>query len=83
METKLIEVTENKYLISMRKANKKYRENNKEKFREYQKQYYHNHKHDETYMQKQRDKAKKSYHKRKAEKQQQQNIDNEIRQNEN
>ena len=29
--------TVNKYLISMRKANKKYRETHKEKFNEYQK----------------------------------------------
>jgi hypothetical protein len=35
---------ENKYLISMRKANKKYRENNREKFNEYQKNYYQQHK---------------------------------------
>jgi hypothetical protein len=60
----------NKYLISMRKANKKYRENNRDKFNEYQKLYYHEHKHDEEYMQKQRDKSKRSYHKKKAEKQQ-------------
>jgi hypothetical protein len=37
----------NKYLESMRKANKKYRETHKEKFNEYQKLYYHTHKHDE------------------------------------
>jgi hypothetical protein len=56
----------NKYLESMRKANKKYRENNKEKFNEYQKQYYQKRKHDETYVKMQREKALKSYYKRKA-----------------
>lgn len=60
--------TENKYLISMRKANKKYREANKESFNEYQKQYYHAHKHDEEYMKKQREKAKRCYYKKKQEK---------------
>jgi hypothetical protein len=59
----------NKYLESMRKANKKYRENNKAKFNEYQKQYYHKHKNDEDYVKMQREKALKSYYKRKAEKQ--------------
>jgi hypothetical protein len=71
MEIVIKEENQNKYLISMRKANKKYRENHRDKFNEYQKLYYHEHKEDEDYMQKQRDKAKRSYHKRKAEKQQQ------------
>lgn len=61
----------NKYLISMRKANKKYRETHKEKFNEYQKKYYQEHKNNEEYMMKQREKAKRSYHKRKEEKKQQ------------
>lgn len=56
----------NKYLVSMRKANKKYREKNKSKFNEYQKQYYQNHKNDEEYMKKQREKALKSYYKNKS-----------------
>jgi len=56
----------NKYLESMRKANKKYRENNKAKFNEYQKQYYQKHKNDEAYVKKQREKALKSYYKRKS-----------------
>ena len=60
-------LVENKYLISMRKANKKYRETHKEKFNEYQKQYYRNHKHDEEYMKKQREKAKRYYYKKKEE----------------
>jgi uncharacterized protein YukE len=58
----------NKYLESMRKANKKYRENNREKFSEYQKQYYQNHKNDENYVKMLREKALKSYYKRKNEK---------------
>ncbi len=58
----------NKYLESMRKANKKYRDTHKDKFNENQKLYYHTHKHDEEYMGKQRKKAKKSYHKKKEEK---------------
>lgn len=58
----------NKYLESMRKANKKYRENNKEKFSEYQKQYYQKRKNDESYVKMLREKALKSYYKRKAEK---------------
>lgn len=56
----------NKYLESMRKANKKYRENNKEKFNEYQKQYYQKHKHDDNFVKLQREKALKSYYKKKA-----------------
>ena len=56
----------NKYLESMRKANKKYRENNKSKFNEYQKQYYQKRKTDENYVKMQRQKALKSYYKRKA-----------------
>jgi hypothetical protein len=60
--------TYNKYLESMRKANKKYRENNKAKFNEYQKQYYQNHKNDESFVKMQREKALKSYYKRKAQK---------------
>lgn len=58
----------NKYLESMRKANKKYRENNKEKFSEYQKQYYQKRKNDESYVKMLREKALKSYYKRKTEK---------------
>jgi len=58
----------NKYLESMRKANKKYRENNKAKFNEYQKQYYQKHKNDETFVKMQREKALKSYYKRKSQK---------------
>jgi hypothetical protein len=57
--------TSDKYLESMRKANRKYRENNKAKFNEYQKQYYHSHKSDEEYMKKQRQKALKYYYKKK------------------
>jgi hypothetical protein len=57
--------TVNKYLISMRKANKKYRETHKEKFNEYQKKYYHDHKQDEVYMNRQREKAKRYYQKKK------------------
>lgn len=60
--------TYNKYLESMRKANKKYRENNKAKFNEYQKQYYQNRKNDESFVKMQREKALKSYYKRKAQK---------------
>jgi hypothetical protein len=59
----------NKYLESMRKANKKYRENNKAKFNEYQKQYYQKRKSDETYVKMLREKALKSYYKRKLENQ--------------
>lgn len=59
----------NKYLESMRKANRKYRENNKEKYNEYHKNYYHKNKTNEEYAQKQREKALKSYYKRKMEKQ--------------
>ena len=58
--------TTNKYLESMRKANKKYRENNKSKFNEYQKQYYQKRKADESYVKMQREKALKSYYKRKS-----------------
>ena len=66
----------NKYLISMRKANKKYRETHKEMFNEYQKKYYQSHKNDDEYMNKQREKARKYYYKKKEEKQNQmsQNI---------
>jgi hypothetical protein len=62
--------TTNKYLISMRKANKKYRENNKQKFNEYQKHYYQLHKNDAEFVARQREKALKSYYKIKAKKQQ-------------
>lgn len=54
-----------KYLESMRKANKKYREKNKTKFNEYQKLYYLNNKNNEEYMKKQREKALKYYYKKK------------------
>ncbi len=67
MESIKEEPAVNKYLESMRKANKKYRETHKEKFNEYQKLYYHAHKHDDEYMKKQREKAKKCYHKKKEE----------------
>ncbi len=73
MET-IVKEVENKYLISMRKANKKYRETHRDKFNDYQKKYYHEHKQDEEYMKKQREKAKKSYYKRKLEKNKE-NID--------
>lgn len=68
METTTTTSSTNKYLNSMRKANKKYRENNKERFNEYQKQYYQKHKNEESFIQKQREKALKSYYKRKAQK---------------
>lgn len=68
MENQILD-TQNKYLISMRKANKKYRETHKEKLNEYHKQYYKAHKSDEEYMNKQREKARKCYYKRKEEKQ--------------
>jgi hypothetical protein len=65
-DTETNNIQENKYLISMRKANKKYRETHKEKFCDYQKKYYQEHKHDEEYMKKQRLKALKSYYKKRA-----------------
>ncbi len=58
-----------RYLESMRKANKKYRLNNKQYFSEYQKNYYQKNKHNEEYAQKQRDKALKYYYTKKAKKQ--------------
>jgi hypothetical protein len=54
-----------KYLLSMRKANKKYRERNREKLAEYQKKYYQYKKIDKTYCQKQREKALNYYYRKK------------------
>ncbi len=54
-----------KYLESMKRANKKYRENNKDKLREISRNYYNNHKDEEEFKFANREKAKKSYHKRK------------------
>jgi hypothetical protein len=59
----------NRYLESMRKANKKYRENNKEYFNEYQKKYYQKHKDDENFVKMQREKALKYYYAKKLKKQ--------------
>ena len=67
-----------KYLESMRKANKKYRENNKEKFNEYQKSYYQKRKNDEHFVKMQREKALKSYYKRKAQNKDQNNTPENI-----
>jgi vacuolar-type H+-ATPase subunit E/Vma4 len=61
------EVTKYKrYIEAQRRANKKYRENNKEKFREISRNYYNNHKTDPDFQQRQREKSLKSYHKRKV-----------------
>ena len=75
MEILMNQDSHSKYLISMRKANKKYRETHREKYNDYQKKYYYEHKQDEEYMNKQREKARRSYYKRKEEKKQEsQNI---------
>lgn len=62
---------ENKYLVSMRKANKKYRETHREKYNAMMKNYYHSRKDDEEFMNKQREKARKYYHKKKEQQKQQ------------
>jgi hypothetical protein len=54
-----------KYIDAQKRANKKYRENNKQKFREISRNYYNNHKQEPEFQQRQRDKALKSYYKRK------------------
>lgn len=63
-------ITENKYLVAMRKANKKYREANKERFNNYMKEYYHNHMKQDEFKDKCREKARRNYHKRKLAKKQ-------------
>jgi hypothetical protein len=60
-----VEKPVDKYLLSMRKANKKYRERNREKLAEYQKKYYQSKKTDENYAQKQREKALNYYYRKK------------------
>ena len=56
-----------KYVESQKKANKKYRENNRDKFRQISRNYYNNHKTDPVFQQRQRQKSLKSYYKRKQE----------------
>jgi hypothetical protein len=55
-----------KYLESMKRANKKYRENNKDKLREIARNYYNNHKDEEEFKIANREKAKKSYQKKRV-----------------
>lgn len=54
-----------KYFESQKRANKKYRETHKDKFREISRKYYDAHKNDEEFMKRQREKSLKSYYKRK------------------
>jgi hypothetical protein len=67
-----------RHLENVKKANKKYREKNKDYFSEYQRNYYHKNKDNPEYMQKQREKALKAYYNRKLRKQmeEQTKIDN-------
>ena len=53
---------------SMNRANKKYRESNRERYNEKQKKFYDAHKDDEEYKQKMRTKALAYYYRKKAEK---------------
>ena len=53
--------TTNKYKDTIKKSNSKYRLANLDKFREYQYDYYQEHKTDENYMQKQRQKSTRYY----------------------
>jgi len=53
---------------TMRKANQKYRNSNRERFNQMQKNFYDAHKGDEEYMQKRRKNALEYYYRKKAEK---------------
>lgn len=51
------------YMESMKRANQKYRQNNKDKLREIAKNYYNNHKNETQFIEKCREKSKRSYYK--------------------
>lgn len=53
---------------NMRKANERYRNSNRERFNQKQKEYYNSHKEDEEFKQKMRKKALDYYYRKKAEK---------------
>lgn len=53
-----------RYLENMRKANKKYRDNNKDKLRELSKNYYDKNKDNEIFREKCREKARRAYQKK-------------------
>ena len=53
---------------NMRKANERYRNSNRERFNQKQKEYYDSHKEDKEYKQKMRKKALDYYYRKKAEK---------------
>ena len=65
MQDNLYEQRYKRIQASMAKANKKYRENNKEIVNKIAKDYYNRHKDDEAWREKQREKAKKAYYKKK------------------
>ena len=54
-----------RYRVSIRKANKKYRINHRDKIREFQRDFYNRHKDEEDFKQVYRDRAKEYYEKKK------------------